>query len=128
MATIKIKRVITEEDNRYRMQVWVTETSDNIPSELFLFARIPPVPSRPLPEDGFQRTCRYSDILLYPATTPETSSPFFRKPGVDLIFTSLKELSDYFTTYIYDMVQLLVEDIVGANTAAVVETNVPLGS
>jgi hypothetical protein len=126
MATIKIKKKITKVDDRHRLQVWVNETSDNIPAEIFLFNRLPPVPTRPTPEDIFMGVCDYSDILLYPNINV-TENPYYRKNGVDLIFTSYKTLTDYFEDNIRSKVEYLVNDIVGANNAAVVETDTPIG-
>jgi hypothetical protein len=122
MAYITItKKVEKTADDRYRLKVWVSETSDNIPKQVFLFERISPVPLRPVPENAFKKTCSYADMLLYPEDSPDTENPYFRLGQVDLLFTSYKQMSTYFTEHIHDAVQYLVNDIVGTNLATPVE-------
>jgi len=120
VASITITKKITQTDERFRLRVWVSETSDNIPATVFLMERIPGVPGLTDPYNRFIRVCNYSDMLHYTATTPQTENPYFRLPGVDLIFTSYNQLNTYFTDTIHAEVQVLIDDIVDTNTAPVV--------
>lgn len=110
MSSITVtKRVSLTPDNRHRMQVWVSETTNNIPPTVFVYQKLPSVPLADL-SDLFVHMASYADITDFPEDAPAKDSPFFRKRYVDLVFDSLPVLD---ATYVkmMRMVKLLVEDI-----------------
>lgn len=122
MASIKVKKKVERmSDQRYRLKVWVSETTDNIPAQVFMYVRLPYMPERDDPEDRFEKVCCYADMLLYPPNEPDTENPYFRKGYLDLVFTSFSSLTSYFDDIIEAPLQYLINDIVKTNTASEVE-------
>jgi len=114
------RRVTLEEDSRHRMRVWVSETSDNLPPTVFVYQRLPSVPSYDVLADLFVHIASYADIADYPENDPGEDSPFFRKYYVDLIFQSLPHLSDTWDL-IEGQIKNTVEDLVRLNGEEAVE-------
>ena len=105
------KRVTANADNTYRLQVWVSETSENIPSEIFVHRNAPVIDDWDGPTAVYYGICNYADIINYPASVVDTSSNFFRKSGADLEFKSAQSLNTTWEQILED-VQQLVDDIV----------------
>ena len=123
MSKLAITKRITNEGGRHRLRIWVTETSNNIPAEVFVYQHLPFVPDSIALEDVFVHIASYADISDYPATAPDSQSPFFRIYSVDLIFTSLAVLNQKWAI-IRAQIQLLVEDIVRLNNLPPAEVEV----
>lgn len=116
MATIKLKRRITETaDSRFRLRVWVSVTSDNIPSEIFLYQALPYFPEQANVEQ-FIGICSYADMLNYPINDPVEETPFFRMSYIDLVFTALPVLETKWT-FINTSVTSLLNDLASAHIA-----------
>ncbi len=116
-STIKVsKRVTQNSDYTYRLQAWVSETSDNIPSEIFLHRTVPGVDAWEGPAAAYYGICSYADLLNYAVDVSDTSSNFFRKSGIDLDFTSVSVLDATWDAVVTG-VQLLVNDIVRTYSA-----------
>lgn len=119
MSTIKLNKRITQQtDNSYRLQVWVSETSDGIPSEIFLYTAL-----NLASDDGWsgstsrlQKVCSYADLINYASTSPDTSSSYFRRSWIDLKFRSLSELDDLWDN-LNTYTEFLVNDIVRTTEA-----------
>lgn len=121
MSSIQLsKRITLTGDNRHRLQVWVSETSDNIPKEVFVYQRIPSVPLDTELSDLFVHIASYTDIGNFPIDGPDASYPFYRKHFVDLVFDSKVYLGDTWDR-MFSMVKHTVEDIVRLNGLAPVE-------
>jgi hypothetical protein len=117
MDAVKIvlnRRVTLTADNRHRIQMWVAETSNNIPPHIFVYQRIPVVPLDQEPSSLFVHMASYADLADFPEGEPNGDSPFFRKYYADLVFDALPYMN---TTWerICRMVRLLVEDICRLN-------------
>jgi hypothetical protein len=128
MATVEItRRVDTTEDGSFRLRIWVSKTSHNIPSELFVFQKVPKVPFSNIPEDWFVHIPTYSDVITLPVGAPE-KEPFFRKNGVDVTFQSRAILEEKWIR-MKRHIQILIEDIVRLNKLPPIEvTIVDLGA
>jgi hypothetical protein len=127
MASISITKKINQtSDDRFRLRAWVSSTSDNIPSEIFLHGRAAPVPMRPTDEDIFKRVCLYADIFNYPAE-PSTENPFHRRPGVDVLFTSLSSLDTFFQETLVAGAEAFLNDIAAIHTAVAAEAEIVYG-
>jgi len=101
---------------QHRLRVWVSQTTDNIPSELFVYQQIPPVP-KTTPEQLeqlFVHIASFADILDFPITARNDDSPFFRLHFVDLTFNSLAVLNQKWSM-MKKMINATVEDIVRMN-------------
>jgi len=122
MANIKVNRRVSQEDIEFRLQIWVTETSDNIPGEIFLFKKAPNFPENtPDPFYAYVQVCTYADMLNYPKESSDYPTVFYRRRQLDLTFTSLNQLSEYWDT-IDTAIQNLINDIVDTNNAIPVVT------
>jgi len=118
---IKIsKRLTLTADARHRLQVWVSETTNNIPATIFVYQRIPLVPLDTGLSDLFVHVASYADTVDFPESVPAADSPYFRMYYVDLLFDSLATLEEKWT-WMRRQIKLLVEDIVRINTLPPVE-------
>jgi hypothetical protein len=117
------RRTTLEADNRHRLRVWVSETSDNLPPTIFVYQRLPSVPSYDALSDIFVHVASYADIADYPENDPGDDSPFFRKYHIDLIFTSLPHLSDTWDL-IEGQVKHTVEDLARLNGDEAVDVTI----
>jgi hypothetical protein len=108
------KRVSVLPNERWRLQVWVSKTSNNIPGEVFVYQRIPKVPTNPQPQDQFVHVASYADINDFPTENPEDDSPFFRLYYFDVTFRSLAVLNQKWVIVKKQITQT-VEDIVRLN-------------
>lgn len=86
------KRVSNTADGRHRLQVWVSRTTNNIPSEIFVYQRFPSVPLYPDLQDIFVHVASYADLEDFPVGDPEDLVPFYRKYAIDIVFESLAVL------------------------------------
>lgn len=121
MAHIKIsKRTTMTADYRQRLQIWISETTNNIPPKVFVYQRIPQVPLYTGLSDIFVHLASYADIADFPEDQPGADSPFFRKYYLDLMFDSLSVLDGK-----WEMLRLqlrhLIEDISRLNNLGPVE-------
>jgi hypothetical protein len=115
MSNINLsKRITQEDDNTYRLQVWVSETSDNIPSEIFLHRVAPEIDEWDGSSIPYYGVCAYADLVNYAVDEPDGASNFYRKSGVDLTFKSLSILNQTWIQIDEDT-QQLVDDIVKTN-------------
>jgi hypothetical protein len=128
MATITVsKRVDVTEEGKHRLRIWVSETSHNIPPEIFVYQKIPTVPFLNMPEDHFVHIATYSDILDKPPGAPDVGNPFYRLGQVDLAFISRAKLEEKWMRMEHH-IQHTIEDIVRLNKlppaeVAVIEIN-----
>jgi hypothetical protein len=121
MASITLsKRVTLTDDTRHRLRIWVSETTNNIPAQIFVYQRIPLVPLDTELQDIFVHIASYADIQEYPSEEPDNKSPFFRQYFVDLVFDSLAILEENWVRMVRS-VQLTVEDIARLNELPPVE-------
>jgi hypothetical protein len=115
------KRLTTEIDPEgptatHRLRVWVSEASNNLPAEIFVYQKIPPVPKTEEAqlEEIFVHIASYADILDFPVDCPSEETPFFRLHYIDLSFTSLALLDEKWSM-MKKMINHTVEDIVRLN-------------
>lgn len=108
------KRLTVTEDNRHRLRVWVSETSHNIPSTLFVYQQIPVVPLDSGLNQLFVHVASYADLGDYPENASGDDSPFFRLHHFDLVFDSLAYLEQTWQR-VHRMVQHTAEDIAKLN-------------
>ena len=117
MASIELsKKVEVQEDSRFRLKIWVSKTSANIPPQVFLFERLNDVPKQAVPLDCYSRVCTYADMLNYPATDPHTYSPYYRVYYIDRLYTSYNTLNTFWESIQTD-VEALLNDIVNTSKA-----------
>jgi len=97
--------------------MWVSETSNNIPSEVFLYQTIPGVPLRDTElSEMFVAVCTYGDVDQFSTNRPtDAGTLFYRKSGLDLLFKSESEAEKYRRT-ILKMVKQAVADICRVNS------------
>ena len=100
----------------HRLRVWVSQATEGIPSELFVYQQIPPVPktTEDQLEQLFVHVASYADIIDFPANAINEESPFFRQYYVDLTFASLGVLNEKWSM-MKRMINATVEDIVRLN-------------
>jgi len=108
-------RITLTADSRHRIQVWVSETTNNIPATVFVYQRIPVVPLDTGLSDLFVHIASYADTVDFPENDPLADSPYFRKYYIDLLFDSLATLQEKWTM-MRRQIKLLVEDVVRVNT------------
>ncbi|MHA2070049.1 MAG: hypothetical protein ACXABY_37260 [Candidatus Thorarchaeota archaeon] len=120
MSKFVISKRITQDDERHRLRVWVSETTNNIPGQLFVYQAVPKVPLDDRPDGVFVHIASYADTLMFPIDEPDTESPFYRLYYIDLIFDSLVVLNEK-----WDLMRLMlnqtIEDIVRINNLPPVE-------
>ena len=114
------KRITLTSDVRHRLQVWVSETTNNIPATVFVYQRIPMVPLDTGLSDLFVHVASYADLTDFPDNEPTADSPYFRRYYIDLLFDSLGTLEEKWT-WMSRQIKLLVEDIIRINTLPPVE-------
>ena len=102
------------------MRFWVSETTQNIPSEIFIYQRTPQVPLYDEPTDLFVHIGTYSDLIELDADEPEEGNVFFRKSSVDITFNSIEKLERKWIR-IRAHINILIEDIVRLNKLPPVE-------
>lgn len=107
------KRVTQLSNGRFRLQIWVSKTSNNIPSEVFVYQRYPKVPTNPLPQDIFVHVASYADINDFPLENPD-DEPYFRLYFFDVTFKSLSVLNEKWRM-VEKQVTQTVQDIVRLN-------------
>jgi len=88
-SQIEITKRISLYGDMHRLQVWVSRTTNNIPSQLFVYQRYPSVPLSEALTDRFVNIASYADVTDYAIDDPEGDEPFFRKYAIDLVFESL---------------------------------------
>ena len=114
------KKITLTAANRHRLQVYVSETTNNIPATIFVYQKIPTVPLDDKLADIFVHVASYADLGDFPENAPGPDSPFFRMYHVDLTFTSLAYL-----TKIWDQMERMVrhtmEDIARLNEDGPIE-------
>lgn len=108
---IKLNKRLDISEESCRLRIWVSEVTNNIPPELFMYQWIPLIPLQEVALNSmFVAVCTYADLNSLPARVPtDTQHPFFRKRSVDLTFTTPSEAEYYWTT-ISGMVKQAVED------------------
>lgn len=117
--SITVTSRITPDDDtgNARLQMWVSETSNNILPEVFLYQTIPGVPLQADElQDMFVAVCTYGDMDQHPSTRPtDPNTPFFRKRSLDLLFKGGVKANEY-RSIILRMVGQTVEDICRVNS------------
>ena len=116
MASIKLTRKINQTAiEQFRLRVWVAETSDNIPKELFLYQTIIPVPDQDV-VDQYIGVCSYADMLNYPINVATDDTPYYRFGSVDLTFQSNVTLETKWD-FIATSMEAFLNDLASAHTA-----------
>ena len=93
--TLKIsKRFNLEDTGEWRLRMWVSEASDNIDPNVFVWQKKPVVPDDRQPVNIFVHVASYADQIAFPANTPDTYAPFFRKTFFDLVSSDKAVLED----------------------------------
>ena len=117
-VSIEATRRVSQVGDEFRLQVWVTSTSLNIPGEVFLFRLAPYYPDNdPAPFYIFVRACTYADMINYPAEDSTYSTVFYRRRMLDQSFKSINQLNTDWEV-INTALQALIEDIVETNSVA----------
>lgn len=113
------KRFTTSSNGRTRLQIWISETSNNIPAEVFVHQRYPAVPdyNDGKEEDRFVHVCSYADLVAFPKDTPSVDNPYFRVHYLDLAHDSRVFLEDRWQVIKCQLDDLL-KDIVRINELA----------
>lgn len=123
MSYIKLtEKISSQTDNTWRLQVWVSETSDNIPGEIFLFQRYPIWHNQEY-RDVLKGVCSYADLLNYSIDAPDGRSIYFRQYWVDLAFMTYDRLKEV-QADIRTGVQQLVDDLVKTYQSAWIDESV----
>jgi hypothetical protein len=107
------KRVllVDEEQGSHRLQVWVSETSDDIPGRIFVYQKYPSVPFYDeQPEDIFVHVASFADLAAFPIDAPDDRSPFFRLHYYDILFDTLALLEETWEITVAHA-RLLAEDV-----------------
>jgi len=121
MASIKLSKKLTQTDDfRQRLRVWVSETTNNIPAQVFVYQRIPLVPLDTELQDIFVHVASYADLQEYPAEAPDDKTPFFRQYFFDLVFDSKAILEENWQRILWS-VQHTIEDVARINELPPVE-------
>jgi hypothetical protein len=81
------------DDGLVRLQVWVSEAS-NCPPQIFLVRHVPLSPESSHTQDAFIRSCNYADLLNY-STAVDDYRQHYRVSSLDLLFTSIKDATDF---------------------------------
>jgi len=119
MSTMQVSKEIvgsTTGPKLYRLKVWVTETSNNIPGEVFVYQNIPAVPdyNGGLPEDRFVHIASYADLVAFPKDGPGLENPYFRKYYIDITHKDRTFLEDKWKL-MSQQLQVLISDITRIN-------------
>ena len=110
------------------MQIWVSETSNNIPGPLFVYQQIPPVPESTdegevlVPKDKFVHVASYADVIAFPSQSPSADNPYFRLTYVDLVHDSRDFLEERWKM-IQAQLKHTVEDVVRINILPPAQVN-----
>jgi hypothetical protein len=107
---------VNGDSTEYELKVWVYETSNNIPANIFLFTELPDVPDDIYASYEFVKVCSYADMLNY-SLTAEDEEPFYRDGQLWLRDKSLYKLYNKLEEIQTD-VEKLVNDIVNTHTAS----------
>jgi len=103
-----------------RFRIWVSETTDTIPAEIFVYQKYPRVPLDTSITDLFVHIASYADTVDFPVDKPDSQTPYFRRYFADLTFPSLAMLDEKWTL-MSRMIQHTVEDWVRLNNLEPVE-------
>lgn len=107
------KRVILvdEENGTYRLQVWVSEASDDIPGKIFVYQKYPAVPDYTEQlENIFVHVASFADLAAFPPDTPDNRSPFYRMYYYDILFDTLPLLEETWDITV-EHTKILVADV-----------------
>lgn len=103
--------LVDEEEGTHRLQVWVSEASDDIPGKIFVYQRYPNVPDyTEQPNDIFVHVASFADLAAFPPDEPDNRSPYFRMYYYDILFDTLTLLEDCWNLTVQHT-KLLVEDV-----------------
>lgn len=91
---VEVTKKVTPGQTGFRLQMWISKHSPEIPEELFVYQKISPPPGNDYPEDMWAHIASYADIAAYPLHAPDDYTPFFRKNGLDLAFKTRAALED----------------------------------
>lgn len=118
MSTYQVSRRFTLQDNNlYRMQVWVSAITEDLPCKIFAWQTLYPFPEDPGPTDIFVHVCKYSDLIAIPEDEPEPweTVQLYRRHWFDLESKDKARLESVWRK-VKEQVQFLVQDIVRTNT------------
>jgi hypothetical protein len=106
----------TQGPKRWRLKVWVQETTNNIPGEIFVYQMYPGVP---LYKEGkenaiFVNIASYQELIAFPKDYPSVENPFFRKHYIDIVHTSRSFLEDTWKL-MEQQITILIADITRLN-------------
>ena len=121
-STITISKEITETTQgpkRFRLRIWIQETTNNLPGEMFVYQLIPAVPefNDGLPEERFVHIASYADMVAFPKEAPGLETPFFRKYYMDIVHVSRSFLEEKWVM-INQQLKILIDDITRVNNLA----------
>ena len=104
--------------DKYRLKAYVSETSGNLPSEMFCYQDFPTVPfweeEGDTPEDIFVNVASLADIQKYDVvntdgSAPDSGEPFYRKHYIDLCSDSEASLEETWTKVKHFLLQTCIE-------------------
>lgn len=116
------RRYTLQANNLYRMQVWVSEMTENMPCKIFAWQSLEPFPGDPKSPEIFVHVCSYFDLIAIPEDTPLQEEPIrlYRKYFFD-IESRDKALLERTWRKVKTQVLHLVQDLVRLNTQEPVE-------
>jgi hypothetical protein len=91
-VTLSVNKTLRD-DGLVRLQVWVSEAV-NCPPEVFLIRYVPLSPESTHTQYAFIRSCNYADLINY-TTAVDNYRQHYRVSSLDLLFTSIKEATDF---------------------------------
>ena len=111
-------------EGNYRLQVWVSEYTDDTDPKIFTYQRQPTIPKEEDdPDDQFVAVSSAGDMAEYPVDDPNDDGPFFRKSFLDLEFESV-DLLNRSWTFIKRDVADLINNLNGLYDETTTETEV----
>lgn len=110
------KTTVDASTGKVRLQIWISETSDNIPAEIFLYRAVPDIAGVDEQNYLFYGVCSYADLINYPAITAGYDSNFYRTAKIDMLFESISNMGA-FIGELETGIQALIDDIAGTHSA-----------
>lgn len=110
------RRLTLQDDGLYRLQVWVSQSTDNLPCAIFAWQTLFPFPDDPEPANIFVHVCKYTDLITIPDTEPdpEDQVQLYRRSFFDLVSKD-KRLLEVTWRKVMIHTRQLVEDVVRLN-------------
>ena len=110
--TLSKRETLETDDGDYRLRIWVSRVTNEIPYKVFVYQHLPYMPDDTDERtDLFVHVASYADLLAFPEDAPDDYSPFFRAYYLDLTMRNTALLAETWTL-IKAHTRLLVEDYV----------------